>query len=281
MHELLRSEHEAAAAELIDALPEESRETLLLFYREGQNSQQVATLLGLTDAAVRKRLSRARQQVRDELISRFGEFARSSSPTAAFTAAVVTGLGLATKPTAAAVATAVEAVTAGGAAAGTAKITGVLMSKGLYGLIAVGAPLCAGVAGGTIAAHLTRRHLLAYADTLEERDQILRSYRMYLYLTPPLLLATFAVTLLSSGVAPTMAAALFTEAASLWTLLSLRRHLLPLIERDYARDYAGARRRYRAYDFSYGPTAIVISGIAYVLSMYVLSVTLLRFGPHQ
>jgi RNA polymerase sigma factor (sigma-70 family) len=36
MHELLQSEHEVAAAELIDALPEDSRETLLLFYREGQ-----------------------------------------------------------------------------------------------------------------------------------------------------------------------------------------------------------------------------------------------------
>ena len=57
---LLQTEQEAAAREVIAALPEDSREVLLLYYREGQRSQQVASLLGITDAAVRKRLSRAR-----------------------------------------------------------------------------------------------------------------------------------------------------------------------------------------------------------------------------
>ena len=87
MHRMLDEEREATAAELIAALPEDSREALLLFYREGQSSQQVAMLLGITDAAVRKRLSRARQQVRDDLLRRFGEFARGSAPGAAFTGA--------------------------------------------------------------------------------------------------------------------------------------------------------------------------------------------------
>lgn len=64
--QLLQVEEEIAALDIISALPEESRETLLLFYREGQSSRQVASLLGLSDAAVRKRLSRARASVRGE-----------------------------------------------------------------------------------------------------------------------------------------------------------------------------------------------------------------------
>ena len=79
----------------------ESREALLLYYREGQSSKQVAMLLGLSDAAVRKRLQRARQSVRDDLLTRFSEFARSSAPSAAFAVGVTAALGI-TKPAAAA-----------------------------------------------------------------------------------------------------------------------------------------------------------------------------------
>src|SRR3546814_18507079 len=58
--QLFQDEREQAATELIAALPEDSREVLLLYYRQGQSSQQVATQLGHSDAAVRKRLPRAR-----------------------------------------------------------------------------------------------------------------------------------------------------------------------------------------------------------------------------
>ncbi|MEO8365825.1 MAG: sigma-70 family RNA polymerase sigma factor [Pseudoxanthomonas sp.] len=99
---LLQTEEEIVATEIISALPEESRETLLLYYREGQSSQQVATLLGLSDAAVRKRLSRARASVREEMLKRFGDFARSSAPSAAFAALVASALSVASPPAAAA-----------------------------------------------------------------------------------------------------------------------------------------------------------------------------------
>ena len=88
---LLHTEQEEAAIEAIAALPEDSREILLLYYREGQNSRQVASLLGLSDTAVRKRLSRARGTLREEMLKRFGEFAQSSAPSAAF-ASVLLGL---------------------------------------------------------------------------------------------------------------------------------------------------------------------------------------------
>ena len=100
---LLQTEQEAAAREVIAALPEDSREVLLLYYREGQRSHQVAALLGITDAAVRKRLSRARQYVREELMTHFGEFARTSAPSAAFASGVMGMLAIAAPPSAGAV----------------------------------------------------------------------------------------------------------------------------------------------------------------------------------
>ncbi|MEO6366028.1 MAG: sigma-70 family RNA polymerase sigma factor [Luteimonas sp.] len=113
VQQLLDSERRRAAAELISALPEDSREVLLLFYREGQSSQQVAELLGLSDAAVRKRLSRARQLVREDLLKRFSDFASSTAPGAAFTAIITTALSVASPPAAAAGVLGVGALVAG------------------------------------------------------------------------------------------------------------------------------------------------------------------------
>lgn len=262
MQQLLEDEHEATAAELIAALPEDSRETLLLFYREGQSSQQVAALLGVTDAAVRKRLSRARQLVRDDLIKRFGEFARDSAPSAAFTTAVVTTLGIASKPGTAAAATVVGSAGIG--------IGGSLAGKSLASMLGMGSVIGGSIAGGALAAHLTRRYLLAFADTLEERNALLRRYWIYMAVTLPLMLAAFAVVWLASDFIVTLLAALFTEFASLYTLLAIRRELLPMIARDRARDPEGAKRRYKAYDYSYGPTAMWMSGVMYVLAMCLL-----------
>ena len=262
MQQLLEDEHEATAAELIAALPEDSRETLLLFYREGQRSQQVAALLGITDAAVRKRLSRARQLVRDDLIKRFGEFARDSAPSAAFTTAVVTTLGIAAKPGAAAAATVVGSAGVG--------IGGSLIGKSLATMLGMGSVIGGSLAGGALAAHLTRRYLLAFADTLEERDALLRRYWIYMAVTLPLMLAAFIVVWLAADIWATLVATLFAEFASLHTLLAIRRELLPMIARDTARDPEGAKCRYKAYDYSYGPTAMVVSGVMYVLAMCII-----------
>lgn len=135
--QLVEDEREHAAVELIAALPQDSREVLLLYYREGQSSRQVATLLGLSDAAVRKRLSRARQRLRDDLLRRFGEFARGSAPGTAFTTLVATALTVASPPAAA-------ATLFGIAAAGGAKTAGKVM-LGAAGSIAIG--LTAALAG--------------------------------------------------------------------------------------------------------------------------------------
>jgi RNA polymerase sigma factor (sigma-70 family) len=138
--QLARQHEESVVADLIDELPEETREILLIYYREGQSSRQVASLLGMQDAAVRKRLQRARDSLRSDLLERLGEFARSSAPTAAFTALVVAGLVV--SPTAAA---------AGFAAGGAAASTG--MSKLLLGTGAAGkgaSRFLIGAAGGIV-----------------------------------------------------------------------------------------------------------------------------------
>ncbi len=257
MQKVLEDERESAAFELISSLPDDSREALLLFYREGQSSQQVAMLLGISDAAARKRLSRARQLVRDDILKRFGDFARSSAPSAAFTAAVITTLGMASKPAAAAGATAI----------GTATLGGTLAGKGLASVVGMGGVIGGSLVGGAIAAHLTRGYLLVFADTLEERDAILRSYSLYLYVTLSVMLAAFLVVWWVPSFAWAMIAAIAAECASLWTLLRIRSLLQPMIVRDAARDPKGARGRYRAYNFSYGPLAIVVSGVLYVGSM--------------
>lgn len=98
----LQVEEERAALEIMSALPNDSREILLLYYREGQRSQQVASLLGLSDAAVRKRLSRARATVRNELLQRFGTFARGSAPGVAIATTVTAATMLAAPGTASA-----------------------------------------------------------------------------------------------------------------------------------------------------------------------------------
>lgn len=149
--QLARLQEEAIVADLIDELPEETREILLIYYREGQSSKQVALLLGLQDAAVRKRLSRARQSLREDLLTRLGDFARSSAPTAAFTALVVAGIALSTPAAAAGF--------AGGAVAASkglgklsASALGKLLPKAGMGAGTGGSRLMIGLAGGIILA---------------------------------------------------------------------------------------------------------------------------------
>jgi len=158
---LANAQEEAVAAEVIDALPEESREVLLLYYREGQSSKQVAALLGMQDAAVRKRLSRARQAIREELLARLGDFAQRSAPGTAFTAVVLSSLAIASPPVAAA------SVLSAGAAIGGKSLLKVLVASS--GAIAIG--LLAAFAGIFFGLRQQQRRAI---DQLE-RDQLRRS----------------------------------------------------------------------------------------------------------
>lgn len=169
---LLRSEAEAVADELIAALPEDARETLLLYYREGQNSRQVAALLGLSDEVVRKRLSRARADIRAELLQRFGTFAQASAPSAAF-ASVVAGMLAGIAPT-----TGTAAVLGGGGLAGSGALGGIAGAS--VGLLidnnpqAALAGAAAGMACGVLGHALTWRYLRRFRQTPEQTGQLRR-----------------------------------------------------------------------------------------------------------
>jgi len=105
----MADEQDRLIRDALDFMPEESREVLTLFYREGQSTKQVAKLLDLTDAAVRKRLSRARSGLRAELEASLGVSLGSSAPGIAFSTLVGSLLTTASPPAAAAVALASSA----------------------------------------------------------------------------------------------------------------------------------------------------------------------------
>lgn len=93
--QMLADEERQLLATVLDELPDETREVVILYYREGESTEQVARLLGISEANVRQRLTRARARLRSNLLDRFGMAARHSAPDAAFTAAVLMALTVA------------------------------------------------------------------------------------------------------------------------------------------------------------------------------------------
>jgi RNA polymerase sigma factor (sigma-70 family) len=75
-------------------VPDDCREVLLLYYREGQSTRQVAELLGLHESAVRKRVQRARDSVRQEVMRLLGNAAQRSAPGLGLAMAVQASLAL-------------------------------------------------------------------------------------------------------------------------------------------------------------------------------------------
>ena len=82
-------------ADALDALADESREVMLLYYREGKSTAQVATLLGLQVTTVKQRMTRARAALRLEAATRFGEAVERTAPPPGFAASVMSALPLA------------------------------------------------------------------------------------------------------------------------------------------------------------------------------------------
>ena len=254
--QLLDAERERMAAELISELPEDSREVLLLYYREGQNSRQVAELLGLSDAAVRKRLSRARKSLRGDLLSRFSDFARATAPGTAFAVGVTAMLGF-SRPA---------------AAAGFAKVGGSVLG-GVLGRSVLGTAgaLGGGLLAGLLTAWLCRKMLLAYADDDTERGDILRVYHTYIWTSLLAVGLTLASAFVFGSVVPTYALALGAIAVLNWQLLGpLARVMQPLLRRDAIRNPEGARSRQLLYRLTFGPSGVAISNLAIVGGLVLL-----------
>jgi RNA polymerase sigma factor (sigma-70 family) len=266
---LLQTEQEIVATEIISALPEDSRETLLLYYREGQSSQQVASLLGLSDAAVRKRLSRARGSVREEMLKRFGEFARATAPGVAFATMVSSALMVAA-PAASA------AAIIGGGAMGTGAAgklgAGSLGASTINGGVALGAlgsvvdgmnlqVALPALLGGMLGAYLGGIFLLRFAETAEERRQI----RGFIFLNTGTAavfgLGVLLIVVLTRHWLPITLYALAGMAViNYQCLVPLQRIMAPLLARANAR--RGRTGVNWAYESLYGRTGVLIANIS-------------------
>ncbi|HTE47813.1 MAG TPA: sigma-70 family RNA polymerase sigma factor [Gemmatimonadaceae bacterium] len=157
---IIAGEQRAALASAIDALPPSTREIVILYYREGQSARQVASLLGMSEDAVKQRLSRSRAHLRESLIRQLTD----TVPTAAFTIGVLTAISF-VAPSSAAAATLHASKTAAGKTL-TAKMFGIGVS---FGAIAGAA---AGLIAGGAAVVLRANRLFRLARDDDERRGI-------------------------------------------------------------------------------------------------------------
>lgn len=276
---LQRVEEEIAAEDIISALPADSREVLLLYYREGQRSQQVADLLGLSDAAVRKRLSRARALVRDGLLQRFGEFARSSAPSAAFATAVVSMVLVAAPGTASAAILLSTGVGIGGsklglggasAAGGTAMGTLTATLGQLHVIPAENwGAIAGGVIGGAIGSYLGARFLMSYTETEGERTQVRRFVRINTGTGLAWCLVMLVATLLQVPMwSQLLLLALGLAVVNYQCLVPLQHLMAPMIARDSAR--RGRSGTNWKFESLYGRTGIIGANV-FMIALVVYS----------
>lgn len=117
LQQVLEEEQQALVWRALEELPETYREPLVLFYREERSVDRVAEALDLSADAVKQRLSRGRQMLREQVVALVESALTRTRPGRAFTLAVLSVLPAAAPPAAAA-----------GVAAGAAK--GSMAAKG-------------------------------------------------------------------------------------------------------------------------------------------------------
>lgn len=191
--ELLRDEQTAIIRHFLDELPAESREIVLLFYREEQNSQQVAALLGLSEANVRKKLQRVRELLKTQWLDRCGKLVLSTAPGVGLSSAIISALLVSSPPVAAATATTLASQSSGVAKLGW-----------LFGGAMIGA------LGGVLGVIWGMRAPLKNARSVTERSRLLRARNLaiaWVLLSGILLAMAYEFT--AGAIAPMLAFSLF------------------------------------------------------------------------
>jgi RNA polymerase sigma factor (sigma-70 family) len=230
MQDLLeREQQQIIMQDFISQLPEDSREIVLLYYREEQSSQQVADLLGLSDANVRKKLSRVREQLKDSLLARYGQLVLSTAPGLGFSTVVAAALSSVAPPVAAATSVSVAAQQSGW----LAKIA-VLLGGAMIGTLAAVAGVVLGM-----------RAVLNKTDNEDEKTALkaLRNKTILWVLVSGLLL-TAAYELTSGAWAP-VAAFILLIAGLIYNQLRLQQIISPRLHRQYpnAAELARVKRK--------------------------------------
>jgi RNA polymerase sigma factor (sigma-70 family) len=136
---VISKEEQAILWQVLSGLPEVYRQPMVLFYRQEESIASVAEILGLSEEAVRQRLSRGRSMLNERVAKVVEIGLRRSGPTKAFGLAVLAALPAAS----------VKAGTVGAATA-AAKGSGAFAGTGLLSLIGSIAASAASVLGGLI-----------------------------------------------------------------------------------------------------------------------------------
>jgi len=76
----------------IDCLPKEDREVVLLYYREGSSTKQVARLLDLSEANVRKKISRTRAKLKISITEKCGNILLTTTPAIGFGSLLISSI---------------------------------------------------------------------------------------------------------------------------------------------------------------------------------------------
>ena len=124
----ISDEEKAILWRSLERIPEIYREPLVLFYREHQSIEAVAQDLGLSEDAVKQRLSRGRKLLQEQFLAFVAGALKQTSPGKAFTLGVIAALPLlATIAKAATVGTTLASQ--GGVAANTTTLGGFLQAS--------------------------------------------------------------------------------------------------------------------------------------------------------
>jgi RNA polymerase sigma factor (sigma-70 family) len=247
LQQVLNAEERESVTRAIEQLPDSAREVVILFYREGESVRQVAELLDLSEDAVKQRLSRARTQLRQNVIA----VLERSAPGGAFTAAILSAVALAA-PAAASAAT----LSIGKTAAGSA---GKLVGGALVGSLA-------GLAGGWAGVIFGTRGLLRLARDEEEARGVIAAGAVQLLGT-----LGFIIAIIISPTPLTTTIAFLTMIGAFYVIhfhwlirVTARRHAAELVEDPVAaaREHASRKRMSRlgfGLGTLFGGTAVVAS----------------------
>jgi zinc protease len=100
--DLLDKEQSQLLWQTLSAIAQPYRETLVLYYRQDQSTAEVAAALEITETAVRQRLARGRQMLREQMETFVEHNLSRSAPGSTFMTAVMVSLPAAAVPSAAA-----------------------------------------------------------------------------------------------------------------------------------------------------------------------------------
>ncbi len=145
--EAAANEEEAALVrESLAKLPETYRLPLILFYRDGQSVRAVADALEISEDAVKQRLARGREMLRDRMAGLIETVLTRTGPTALFTMTIAAAIGALAAPTVVAgtvfAASSATASTSAAAASTTPVLTAMSISKNFLVMTALVAVVC-------------------------------------------------------------------------------------------------------------------------------------------